>query len=65
MPLYIVREGENAIGTAVWGGESGENYLTRPLKKLCHKYMILGTSGMIWGDFGTLLSDFRMENHSM
>ena len=24
MPLYIVRDGKNAIGTAVWGGDSGE-----------------------------------------
>ena len=24
MPLYIVREGENANGTAVWGGDSGQ-----------------------------------------
>ena len=26
--------------------------------------MILGTSGVIWGNLGTFWSDFRMANHS-
>ena len=32
--------------------------------KNCDKCMILGTSGVIWGDLGTFC-DFRMQNHSV
>ena len=35
------------------------------LKKICPKYIILGISGVNWGDLGTSWSDFRMQNHSV
>ena len=33
--------------------------------QLIPKYMILGTSGVNWGDLGTFWSDFRMRNYSL
>ena len=45
-----------------------KNCTVRPSKKICPKCMLLGASGMIWGDLGTFssdFSDFRMQNHSV
>ena len=61
----------------VWGGSLGfgreggqwrKTVLARPSKKICPKCMLLGTSGVIWGDLRTFwsdFSDFRMQNHSV
>ena len=42
--------------------------LARPSKKICPKFMLLGTSGVILGNFRTFWSDFSdliMQNHSV
>ena len=47
-------------------GTVKKNCLARPSKKIYPKCMLLGTSGVIWGDLRTLwsdFSDFRMQNH--
>ena len=52
----------------VWGGGQWRNIVWQPSKKICHKCMLLGTSGVIWGDLGTFLidfSDFRMQIYSV
>ena len=60
------------MGGIPWFGEGGgtvkKNCLARPSKKICPKCMLLGTSGVIWGDLRTFwsdFSDFRMQNHSV
>ena len=35
------------------------------IEKKCDKCMILGTSGVIWGDLETFWSDFRMQNQTV
>ena len=47
------------------GGTVKKKFLARPSKKMCPKCMLLGTSGVIWGDLGSDFSDFRMQNHSV
>ena len=47
------------------GGTIMKKVLARPSKKMCPKCMLLGTSGVIWGDLGTFWRDFRMQNHSV
>ena len=50
------------------GGTVKTKFLARPIKKMCPKCMLLGTSGVIWGDLRTFwsdFSDFRMQNHSV
>ena len=49
----------------IWGGDSIKIVLRGQVKKIIPKYMILGTSGVSWGDLGTLWSDFRMPNYSL
>ena len=52
--------------TQIWEGDSDEKLLGEAVKKIYPKCMILGTSGVIWGDSGTFWSDFsdlRMQNH--
>ena len=49
-------------------GTMKKNVLVRPCKKICPKCMLLGASGVIWGDlrmFWSDFSDFRMQNHSV
>ena len=51
-------------------GTVKKTVLARPSKKICPMQicMLLGTSGVIWGDlrtFWTDFSDFRMQNHSV
>ena len=60
------------MGSFLWFGEGSgtekKNCLARPSKKTYPKCMLLGTSGVIWGDLGTFWSDFndfRMQNHSV
>ena len=51
---------------SVWGGGQWRNIVWRPSKKICPKCMLLGISGVIWGDFGTFssdFSDFRVQKH--
>ena len=43
----------------VGGGTVRKNCFARPSKKIFPKCMLLGTSGMIWGDLETCWSDFR------
>ena len=46
---------------SVWGGEvDREEILSQG--PVC---MILGTSGVIWGNLGSDFSDFRIQNHSV
>ena len=54
------------------GGEGGgtvkKKCFARFSEKICPKCMLLGTSGVIWGDFGKFwsdFSDFSMQNHSV
>ena len=50
------------------GGTVKKNCLARPSKKICPKCMLLGTSGVVWGDLRTFwsdFSDFRMQNHGV
>ena len=46
------------------GGEWRKIVWRGPVMKICPKYMILGTFGVIWNDLRTLWSDIRMQNHS-
>ena len=51
-------------------GTVKKTVLARPCKKKCPMQicMLLGTSGVIWGDLRTCwsdFSDFRMQNHSV
>ena len=66
------REAISSMGAFPRFGEGGgtvkKKFLARPSKKMCPKCMLLGTSGVIWGDLGTFwsdFSDFRMQNHSV
>ena len=49
----------------IWGGDSIKIVLRGQVKKIIPKYMILGTSGVNWGDLGMFWSDFRMRNYSL
>ena len=51
--------------TQIWEGDSDEKLLGEAVKKIYPKCMILGTSGVIWGDLGTFWSDLEMQNHSV
>ena len=52
-------------GIGDWGGDSIKIVWRGHVKKIIPKYMILGTSGVNWGDLGTFWSDFRMRNYSL
>ena len=49
----------------IWGGDSIKIVLQGQVKKIIPKYIILGTSGVNWGDLGMFWSDFRMRNYSL
>ena len=49
----------------IWGGDSIKIVWQGQVKKIIPKYMILGTSGVNWGDLGTFWSDFRMRSYSL
>ena len=49
----------------IWGGDSIKIVWRGHVKKIIPKYMILGTSGVNWGDLGMFWSDFRMRNYSL
>ena len=50
-------------GSKVEGDSEEKLFWRGPVRKICPKCMLLGTSGVIWGVLGTFwsdLSDFRM-----
>ena len=49
----------------IWGGDSIKIVWRGQVKKIIPKYIILGTSGVNWGDLGMFWSDFRMRNYSL
>ena len=51
-----------------WKGTVKKNCFGEASNKIGPKWMLLGTSGVIWGDLRTFwsdFSDFRMQNHSV
>ena len=47
------------------GGDSIKIVWRGQVKKIIPKYIVLGTSGVNWGDLGMFWSDFRMQNYSL
>ena len=66
--FYAIKKGGGVPQFGERRGTVKKHCLVSPSKKICPKCILLGTSGVIWGDLGTFwsdFSDFRLQSQSV